>query len=64
VSAGYLVDNLKLGLIGILILINHHILKLGAVFVPHSGVALEQLGGEEQDIVEIHCLIKEKLLLV
>ncbi len=57
-------DDLKLHHVGILILVDHHVLKPLAVFGAHFGVALEELGGVIEDVVKIHGLVEEQSLLV
>ncbi len=59
-----LAHDFELRLVGILILVDHHIAELGGVFGAHRGVGLEQFGGVEQDIVKVQSLVEQQRLLV
>ncbi len=61
---GNLAHDLKLCLIGILILIDHHIAEKLLILAAYSFVVLQQARGIEQDIVEIQGLVEQQALLV
>jgi len=53
-----LTDDLKLGVVGVLILIYHHVFELVSILGADRVVILQKPGSVEQDVVKIHCLIE------
>ena len=43
-----------LGVVRVLVLVDHHVAEALAVFRPDVVVALEELHGAEQEVVEVH----------
>ncbi|GBE21223.1 hypothetical protein BMS3Bbin01_00564 [bacterium BMS3Bbin01] len=63
-SGGELFHEHVLRAVGVLILVDHHVLPAPLIVLEHLGERAEQLDGDHQEIVEVHCGGLQQSLLV
>ena len=59
-----LVGDNKLGVVGVLVLVDHDILVPVLKTLPNLGIVVEELGGLQKQVVKINCIISSENLIV